>query len=171
MSQEEPLLRKWHFSSFSKSNRAMWIPVLWLGVLCAWVWLSPLAPSWKSGADPVPAPVRLCAPDPITSPTLTFYGIYDVGSDFDHCLSSRHKVNRLAYFPGRYKCQDFNPGLQTLLPNATLPQWQNGQDTMSLLLQSTADPGPVTFVQWAWTHLHLSLRQGAWKVWLLRVPD
>lgn len=72
----------------------------------------------------MPLPAGLRAPDPTTIPILTFSGIYDVRLDSDHCLSSSHKTNRSARFPGRHKCQDFNPGsrhFSQILPCPTSP--------------------------------------------------
>lgn len=47
-----------------------------------------LLASSEFGAVNMPAWTWLCVPDPMTSPALTFSGIYDVGLDFDHYLSS-----------------------------------------------------------------------------------
>lgn len=90
MSQEQQLLRKWHFSSLGKSHRATRSFVPQLGRRLPGPRQVPpaLGTSSEFGVDHVPSPARLCVLDPTTSPILTFSGIYDVGLDFDHCLSS-----------------------------------------------------------------------------------
>lgn len=49
--------------------------------------------NFKFGIDYVPVPLQLWALDPAPKLLLTFSGIYDVGMDFYHYLSSWHKAN------------------------------------------------------------------------------
>lgn len=49
--------------------------------------------NFKFGIDYVPISLQLWALDPAPKSLLTFSGIYDVGMDFYHCLSSWHKAN------------------------------------------------------------------------------
>lgn len=114
MSQGVSLLRGWHLSFFSKSNRARQTSMLWLGCQgpgpCRIPSGHPCCLPVKSlKSVPMPALAWLCVQDPMTTPALTFSGIYAITLDFDHCLSSSYKVKWLARFPRRQGFQDFNP--------------------------------------------------------------